>query len=144
MWADNGDEISRQYAGTGALKTDYTRLGKRTANGALQDGLNALTRYYKNNFSDGYKLDAMNLLLGYFKLPEGGTPEQLDAVLLSWDTNGFAIVGFVFSLAMTLLCVLVSENITATLVWFVIFLAFAAFIYLNGEEFVRQPKLKKD
>ena len=26
VWADNADVISLQYAGTGALKTDYTRL----------------------------------------------------------------------------------------------------------------------
>lgn len=108
LWADNGDEISKQYAGTGALKTDYTRVGKRTTQGALNDGVNALTRYYKNNFTDGYKLDAMNLLLGYFKLPEGGTPEALEQTAISFSTNGFAIVGAVFSFAMTMLSVLVS------------------------------------
>ena len=45
--ADNGDECSKQYAGTGALKTDFTRVGKRTVNGALADGVNAVTRYFK-------------------------------------------------------------------------------------------------
>ena len=25
VWADNADTISKQYAGTGALKTDFTR-----------------------------------------------------------------------------------------------------------------------
>jgi len=25
VWADNADVVSLQYAGTGALKTDYTR-----------------------------------------------------------------------------------------------------------------------
>jgi len=25
VWADNADAVSLQYAGTGALKTDYTR-----------------------------------------------------------------------------------------------------------------------
>lgn len=29
-WADNADIISTQYSGTGALKTDFTRTGKRT------------------------------------------------------------------------------------------------------------------
>ncbi len=33
MWADSGDNISKQYAGTGALKNDYTRTGKRDARG---------------------------------------------------------------------------------------------------------------
>ena len=27
MWADHGDDISRQYAGTGALKSGFTRTG---------------------------------------------------------------------------------------------------------------------
>lgn len=47
--------ISIQYSGTGALKTDFTRTGKRTKLGAMKDGLNSLTRYYKNNFADGYR-----------------------------------------------------------------------------------------
>ncbi len=29
-WADNADRMSMLYSGTGALKTDYTRTGKRT------------------------------------------------------------------------------------------------------------------
>jgi hypothetical protein len=28
VWADNADVVSLQYAGTGALKTDYTRYEK--------------------------------------------------------------------------------------------------------------------
>jgi hypothetical protein len=27
VWADNADIMSKQYTGTGALKTDYTRTG---------------------------------------------------------------------------------------------------------------------
>lgn len=55
VWADNADLISVQYSGTGALKTDFTRTGKRTIQGLFQDGINSLTRYFKNNFSDGYR-----------------------------------------------------------------------------------------
>ncbi|KAI8825774.1 Sac phosphatase domain-containing protein [Fimicolochytrium jonesii] len=53
IWADNADEVSRQYSGTGALKTDFTRGGKRTRAGALQDFRNSAVRYFKNNFLDG-------------------------------------------------------------------------------------------
>ena len=53
-----------QYAGTGAQKTDFTRTGKRTRLGALKDGVNAVTRYYYNNFVDGFRQDAMDLFLG--------------------------------------------------------------------------------
>lgn len=55
VWADNADVVSIQYSGTGALKTDFTRTGKRTQIGALRDGVNSMTRYYKNNFADGYR-----------------------------------------------------------------------------------------
>jgi hypothetical protein len=30
LWAENGDSLSRIYAGTGALNTSFTRSGKRT------------------------------------------------------------------------------------------------------------------
>ena len=53
IWADNADACSVQYAGTGALKTDFTRTGKRTFAGLLQDGVNSMVRYWKNNFMDG-------------------------------------------------------------------------------------------
>lgn len=55
VWADNADICSLQYAGTGALKTDYTRTGKRTQLGMLRDGLNSAIRYFKNNFADGFR-----------------------------------------------------------------------------------------
>ncbi|RLN47133.1 hypothetical protein BBJ28_00022073 [Nothophytophthora sp. Chile5] len=54
------------YAGTGALKTDFTRTGRRTLTGALQDGMNSVTRYYLNNFADGIRQDAYDLLVGNF------------------------------------------------------------------------------
>ena len=34
VWADHADMISIQYTGTGALKTDFTRLGKRGLGGS--------------------------------------------------------------------------------------------------------------
>ena len=49
LWADNADAVSELYSGTGALKTDFTRTGKRTAMGALADGANSLQRYLLNN-----------------------------------------------------------------------------------------------
>eukprot|EP00775_Hariotina_reticulata_P001529 gene1529-1867_t len=50
LWADHGDDISRQYAGTGALKSGFTRTGKRTLGGLIDDGVKSLVRYYLNNF----------------------------------------------------------------------------------------------
>eukprot|EP00042_Codosiga_hollandica_P033391 m.222407 g.222407 ORF g.222407 m.222407 type:complete len:168 (-) comp54174_c0_seq39:583-1086(-) len=36
LWADNADALSQQYAGSKALKADFTRTGKRSAYGAMQ------------------------------------------------------------------------------------------------------------
>jgi len=46
------------------LKGDVTRTGKRTIGGMFDDGFNAITRYYVNNFQDGVRQDAMDLFLG--------------------------------------------------------------------------------
>lgn len=55
IWADNGDIISIEYSGTGALKSDFTRTGQRTVVGLMRDGYNSAMRYIKNNFYDGYR-----------------------------------------------------------------------------------------
>lgn len=69
IWANHGDAISIQYSGTPALKGDITRFDQRTIQGMLQDGCSALLRYYYNNFSDGTKQDAMDLLQGRYIAP---------------------------------------------------------------------------
>lgn len=43
------------------MKTDFTRTGKRTYQGAINDGINSLTRYYINNFTDGYYHDCLDI-----------------------------------------------------------------------------------
>lgn len=63
VWADHADIISIQYSGTGALKTDFTRTGKRTYNGMLRDLKNSLQRYYKNNLRDGIRQVGLKILL---------------------------------------------------------------------------------
>lgn len=60
-WTDNADAMSYLYTGTPALKTDFTRTGKRTHKGAFNDGVNAVTRYFINNFTDGYYHDCLDI-----------------------------------------------------------------------------------
>ncbi|CEO98880.1 hypothetical protein PBRA_006994 [Plasmodiophora brassicae] len=67
VWADNADALSLQYSGTGALKTDFTRTGKRSVTGALNDARNSITRYYLNNFCDGFRQDSIDLFLGNYR-----------------------------------------------------------------------------
>lgn len=77
MWADNADVVSKSYSGTGAMKTDLTRLGKRTTAGALQDANVAVTRYCRNNFLDGPRQDAFDLFLGAYQPPAGSIGSSL-------------------------------------------------------------------
>lgn len=68
-WADHANLLSLQYAGSGALKTDFTRTGKRTYAGLFEDLQNALIRYFKNNFQDGFRQDSIDLFLGSTTVP---------------------------------------------------------------------------
>lgn len=64
MWAHNGDIISRQYAGTAALKGDYTRTGERKISGVMRDGYNSANRYYLNRFRDAYRQAIIDIMQG--------------------------------------------------------------------------------
>ncbi|OEH75322.1 sac1 phosphoinositide [Cyclospora cayetanensis] len=59
LWTANADALSILYSGTPALKTDFTRTGKRCLWGALMDAKNSCCRYFLNNFSDGFKEDCL-------------------------------------------------------------------------------------
>ena len=64
LWADNGDTLSKIYAGTGALKSSYTRHGKMNLAGAIADVRKSATRLYVNNFADKGRQNTTDLLLG--------------------------------------------------------------------------------
>ncbi|KAI1333372.1 SacI homology domain-containing protein [Xylariaceae sp. FL0255] len=64
LWADNGDALSRIYAGTGALKSSFTRHGKMSLAGAIADARKSATRLYINNFADKSRQNTIDMLLG--------------------------------------------------------------------------------
>ncbi|KAF1815555.1 hypothetical protein P152DRAFT_410490 [Eremomyces bilateralis CBS 781.70] len=64
LWADNGDHLSKIYAGTGALKSSFTRLGKMSFAGAIADARKSAHRLYVNNFADKGRQNTMDMLLG--------------------------------------------------------------------------------
>jgi hypothetical protein len=64
LWADNGDAISRQYAGTAALKGDFTRTRRRNISGALTDFGLTLSRYYNNIVNDYFTQALIDFGLG--------------------------------------------------------------------------------
>ncbi|EEB13673.1 suppressor of actin, putative [Pediculus humanus corporis] len=64
LWANNGDIISKQYAGTNALKGDYTRTGERKFTGLMKDGMNSANRYYLSRFKDAYRQASIDMMCG--------------------------------------------------------------------------------
>ncbi|KAI1614313.1 inositol-1,4,5-trisphosphate 5-phosphatase [Exophiala viscosa] len=64
LWADNGDTLSKIYAGTGALKSSFTRHGKMSFAGAIADARKSATRLYVNHFEDKNRQNTVDLLLG--------------------------------------------------------------------------------
>lgn len=143
VWADNADACAKQYAGTGALKTDFTRTGKRTKAGLLQDGINSGIRYVKNNFMDGYRQDGIDLLLGnYVVCEEAASPF---AVQRHWrHTVGGLVLFIAFSMMLISLIIPakgILEQFTYVAFWGAATLATASYVIKNGVEFVNQPKL---
>lgn len=110
LWAENGDALSRLYAGTGALNTSYTRTGKRTLAGMLSDATKSVSRAYINNFQDKDKQSAIDMFLGNLsnqrqvsifdpihdsvkaaleqRLSEYSTTKQCTFLIGTWNVNG--------------------------------------------------------
>lgn len=104
IWADNADVVSKSYSGTGALKTDFTRTGKRTRAGALQDLSNSITRYIRNNFMDGPRQDGFDVFLGTY-LPSDTTFANIQ---LFMDRRPLVIQAIPYIFAASLFMVLVA------------------------------------
>ncbi|KAL8921660.1 MAG: hypothetical protein Q9208_005589 [Pyrenodesmia sp. 3 TL-2023] len=149
IWADNADVVSRSYSGTGALKTDFTRTGERTRAGMVQDLSNSITRYVKNNFSDGPRQDAFDLFLGAFQPDSSGIGTSQVFV----DRRPILIQAIPYLLAMSFFFVLISSLARTkpettiwplrifTIAWMVVGLWCFRFIYTHGVLYVNWPKL---
>ncbi|KAI8432534.1 hypothetical protein MSG28_013531 [Choristoneura fumiferana] len=147
VWADHADMISVQYSGTGALKTDFTRTGKRTRLGLLRDGYNSITRYFKNNFSDGFRQDSIDLFLGKYVIVEG---EGNTALCPLRRDRGWKYIAFpsVLLVAMSMFCATAalparytSDVLFCLMFWGACVGATLAYIVKNGKDFVDWPRL---
>ncbi|EAR85273.2 SacI-like domain protein (macronuclear) [Tetrahymena thermophila SB210] len=63
-WADNGDQISKHYAGTGATTSKATKQGNIGFMGFLDQSLKGIERFYKGNFEDSYKQECLDIITG--------------------------------------------------------------------------------
>uniref|UniRef100_A0A8K9WVC2 SAC1 like phosphatidylinositide phosphatase b n=1 Tax=Oncorhynchus mykiss TaxID=8022 RepID=A0A8K9WVC2_ONCMY len=143
-WADNANACAKQYAGTGALKTDFTRTGKRTQWGLVMDGWNSMIRYYKNNFSDGFRQDSIDLFLGNYSIDEADMTTPLHETK-DWKFLTLPII-MVVAFSMCIICLLMAGDTWTETLAYVLFWGTASFvtagvILFNGREFVDAPKL---
>lgn len=64
IWANNGDQISMIYAGTGATTSSVTRKGeKSTFTSFFDHKLKTVRRFYLNTFDDNFKQEIIDVLL---------------------------------------------------------------------------------
>ncbi|XP_011888722.1 PREDICTED: phosphatidylinositide phosphatase SAC1 isoform X3 [Cercocebus atys] len=143
-WADNANACAKQYAGTGALKTDFTRTGKRTHLGLIMDGWNSMIRYYKNNFSDGFRQDSIDLFLGNYSVDELESHSPL-SVPRDWKFLALPII-MVVAFSMCIICLLMAgdtwtETLAYVLFWGVASIGTFFIILYNGKDFVDAPRL---
>ena len=104
IWADNADVVSKSYSGTGALKTDFTRTGKRTRAGMLQDLSNSITRYVRNNLLDGPRQDGFDVFLGAYHPPDS----TLGSFQLFFDHRPLVVQSVPYILAASIFMVIIA------------------------------------
>lgn len=149
IWADNADVVSKSYSGTGALKTDFTRTGKRTRVGMLQDLNNSIARYLRNNFMDGRRQDGFDVFLGTYLVPDS-TSVNFQRFL---DRRPITIQAIPYILAASIFMILTATFTRrlpdATIwplrmfvfLWMVVFAWCVHFITTHGMLYVNWPKL---
>ncbi|XP_047314895.1 phosphoinositide phosphatase SAC7-like [Impatiens glandulifera] len=149
LWANHGDDISIQYSGTPALKGDFVRCGKRTVQGIFNDGWNALARYYLNNFRDGTKQDAIDLLQGHYivsvsrdanPLPQKGGVEAIASFPLALS---LIMIGFFFAILSLGQVRNDIRHLFFSTMWAGMSVAVAAYVKANGRIFCNRPRLQR-
>lgn len=113
LWADNGDALSKIYAGTGALNTSVTRSGKKSLASLFSDASKSVGRAIQATFGDQEKQASIELFLGVFagqipvkaydpvadgisaemsaRIDEYSRPRNLRIYNGTWNLNGRAL-----------------------------------------------------
>jgi hypothetical protein len=94
------DSLALLYAGTRAMKTDFTRTGRRTLQGAMADGYQSVARYFLNNFYDGKRQDKIDLLL--FRFSPGSDIPSSPTVMLNKSNIGIKLLVMLLVFIVTL------------------------------------------
>uniref|UniRef100_A0A8C2HBH3 SAC1 like phosphatidylinositide phosphatase a n=1 Tax=Cyprinus carpio TaxID=7962 RepID=A0A8C2HBH3_CYPCA len=126
-WADNANACAKQYAGTGALKTDFTRYSSQTP-----------FRISTVNREE----DSLGLGNGRLELNDPLTPLHVQKDYKFLLLPVIMVVAF----SMCIICLLMAgdtwtETLAYLLFWGMASALTAAVIVVNGREFVDAPKL---
>ncbi|RLN42463.1 phosphoinositide phosphatase SAC8 isoform X1 [Panicum miliaceum] len=145
LWVEHGDELSLEYAGSYALKGDLVRYGRQTLPGLIKDGMNALSRYYLNNFHDGVRQDALDLISGYYTVSQGSSSPfhtggfesalflpVASAIIVGGITATTFTLGQVGRNAQPFISPIISGGLTVGVV---------ALVKANGKQFCSRPRL---
>lgn len=144
LWAEQGDEISIEYAGTYALKGDLVRYGKQTISGLIRDGMSSLSRYYLNNFQDGVRQDAMDLISGHYTVNRNSpSPFQLNGfesfsylpVASALVIGGLTLTSFSLQQGRS------AQQYLSSVVWAGVTAGVLALVKANGTQFCSRPRL---
>ncbi|XP_078160508.1 SAC domain-containing protein 8 isoform X1 [Carex rostrata] len=145
VWVEHGDEISLEYAGSHALKGDLVRYGRQTFSGLVKDGLSALSRYYLNNFQDGIRQDALDLISGRYNVSRGGPSLfQLNAFEnVSYLPLASAVI--IGGITLTTLSLHQAgrnmQHFPASMLWAGVTAGVLAVVKANGKQFCSRPRL---
>lgn len=115
LWADNGDALSKIYAGTGALNTSVTRSGKKSLASLFSDASKSVGRAIQATFGDQEKQASIEMFLGIYsgqvpveaydpvsdgifsllksRMSEYSRPRKLHVYSGTWNMNGRALTG---------------------------------------------------
>ncbi|XP_022767755.1 phosphoinositide phosphatase SAC8 isoform X5 [Durio zibethinus] len=150
LWAEQGDEISLEYAGTHALKGDLVRYGKQTVAGLIKDGMSAVSRYYLNNFHDGIRQfhvfqDALDLVSGRYTVSRNNpSPFQLNS-FESFSYLPVASALLVGGLTLTTFTIQQAgrsaQHYVSSVFWAGVTAGVMALVKANGRQFCSRPRL---
>lgn len=130
------------------------RTGKRTYIGAINDLVNSIIRYVKNNYMDGSRQDGIDLILGKYKvIPALSSRDQLISPFQTQTLPLYVRLMPIYLLLSLILFNLILfspttfginsslAHITLLSFFFATILASWSYILQNGTEFVDWPKL---
>lgn len=143
LWAEQGDEISLGYAGTHALKGDLVRYGKQTIAGLIKDGMSSLSRYYLNNFHDGVRQDAMDLISGHYSVNKN-SPFQVngfESVLYLPVASALLIGGLTLTSFTLQQAGRHAHQYMSSVLWAGVAAGVMAVVKANGRQFCSRPRL---